>query len=66
MNAQGNTLAPTILSGISAIINVILDPIFIFTLNMGVAGAAIATVLSQALLVFAGIYILKKTLPPYD
>ncbi len=38
MNAQGNTLAPTILSGISAIINVILDPIFIFTLNMGVAG----------------------------
>lgn len=63
MNAQGNTLAPTILSGISAIINVILDPIFIFTLNMGVAGAAIATVLSQALLVFAGIYILKKHSP---
>src|SRR5699024_3082968 len=34
MNAQGNTLAPTILSGISAILNVILDPIFIFNLNM--------------------------------
>ena len=35
MTAQGNTLAPTILSAISAVINVILDPIFIFTLNMG-------------------------------
>lgn len=63
MNAQGNTLAPTILSGISAIINVILDPIFIFTFNMGVAGAAIATVLSQALLVFVGIFVLKNHSP---
>ncbi|HLR34940.1 MAG TPA: MATE family efflux transporter [Tissierellales bacterium] len=60
MNAQGNTLAPTILSGISAILNVILDPIFIFNLNMGVAGAAIATIISQAVLaVFGIIYILK-------
>src|SRR5699024_8000044 len=60
MNAQGNTLSPTILSGISAILNVILDPIFIFNLNMGVAGAAIATIISQAVLaVFGIIYILK-------
>lgn len=63
MTAQGNTLAPTILSAISAIINVVLDPIFIFTLDMGVAGAAIATVVSQALLVFAGIYLLKNHSP---
>ncbi len=32
---------------IGAIINIILDPIFIFGLNMGVSGAALATVLSQ-------------------
>lgn len=32
-----------------AVINIVLDPIFIFTLNMGVAGAALATVLSQLL-----------------
>lgn len=63
MHAQGNTMAPTIISGVSAIINVILDPIFIFTLDMGVAGAAIATVISQALLVVVGIYILKKHSP---
>ena len=30
-----------------AIVNVILDPIFIFVLDMGVAGAALATVISQ-------------------
>lgn len=61
MNAQGNTLLPTVLSGISAILNVVLDPIFIFTFNMGVAGAAIATLISKALLSFAGIYILRKS-----
>ncbi|MFA7427315.1 MATE family efflux transporter [Mesotoga sp.] len=33
---------------ISAVLNIILDPIFIFSLNMGIWGAALATVLSQA------------------
>lgn len=33
---------------IGAIINIILDPIFIFVFNMGVQGAALATVISQA------------------
>ena len=41
---------------IGAVINIILDPIFIFALNMGVAGAALATVLSQAV---SAIWILK-------
>ena len=34
---------------IGAVANIILDPVFIFGLNMGVRGAALATVLSQAL-----------------
>ena len=34
---------------IGAVTNIILDPIFIFVLGMGVKGAALATVLSQAL-----------------
>ena len=33
---------------IGAVINIVLDPVFIFLLDMGVAGAALATVLSQA------------------
>lgn len=32
---------------IGALLNIVLDPIFIYALNMGVAGAALATVLSQ-------------------
>ena len=40
---------------VGAVANIILDPIFIFVLDMGIKGAAIATVISQilsALLVF--------------
>lgn len=33
---------------IGAVTNIVLDPVFIFVFNMGVAGAAIATVISQA------------------
>lgn len=57
MNAQGNTVTPTILSAISALINVVLDPVFIFTLNMGIAGAAWATVLSRIVLALLGVKI---------
>ena len=34
----------------SSLLNIILDPILIFTFDMGIAGAAIATVISQAAL----------------
>lgn len=61
MSSQGNTLTPTILSSISVIINAILDPIFIFKFNMGIAGAPVATLISKALLAFAGLYLLHKS-----
>ena len=32
---------------LGAALNIVLDPVFIFLLDMGVAGAAVATVLSQ-------------------
>lgn len=32
---------------VGAVLNIILDPIFIFTFNMGIKGAAIATILGQ-------------------
>jgi len=60
MNAQGNTLNPTIFSGISAVLNIILDPIFIFTFDLGIAGAAYATLISKILLAFAGFIHLYK------
>ncbi len=60
MNAEGNTVTPTILSGLSALLNVVLNPIFIFTLDLGIAGAAIATVLSKLILAIVSIFVLKN------
>ena len=43
-----------------AILNVILDPIFIFVFNMGVQGAAIATVISQLLTFVMNVMYIRK------
>ena len=45
--ALGNSSAPLIFLGISAVLNIILDLFFVAVLNYGVAGAAWATVISQ-------------------
>ncbi len=47
LQASGDAFHSMLSQGAGAITNIILDPIFIFTLDMGVAGAAIATVLGQ-------------------
>ena len=49
---------------IGAVLNIILDPVFIFLFDMGVAGAAIATVLSQvASCVFVLAFLFGKQVP---
>ena len=47
MQSTGRTIYTMFTQGIGAIINIILDPIFIFTFGMGVRGAAVATVVGQ-------------------
>ncbi|MBR5288601.1 MAG: MATE family efflux transporter [Clostridia bacterium] len=47
INAQGFPRMGMLTTIIGALLNLILDPIFIFWLDMGVAGAALATVISQ-------------------
>ena len=49
---------------LGSVLNIVLDPIFIYVLNLGVAGAALATVVSFAfsgLLMFYWFFIKKDT-----
>ena len=48
ITTQGFAKTSMLTTVIGAIINIVLDPILIFGLHMGVSGAALATVLSQA------------------
>ncbi len=48
ISAQGYATTAMLSVLIGAVINIVLDPIFIFKLNMGVSGAALATIISQA------------------
>ena len=48
INAQGFPKIGMYSIVIGAVCNIILDPVFIFALDMGVSGAALATILSQA------------------
>ena len=49
IRAEGNAKAAMITMLVGAVLNIILDPIFIFGFKMGIAGAAMATVISQAI-----------------
>lgn len=64
ISAQGFAQVSMRTTVIGAVINIILDPIFIFVLDMGVQGAAIATVLSQCVSAVWVLYFLfgKKTI----
>lgn len=47
INAQGFSRMGMMTVALGAAVNIVLDPIFIFALDMGVRGAALATVLAQ-------------------
>ena len=49
INAQGFPKFGMVTTLLGAVINIVLDPLFIFTFNMGVRGAALATVISQGI-----------------
>ena len=62
LRAIGNSVMPLVFLVFSSCLNVGLDILFITRFNMGVAGAAVATVIAQAVsVVLCILYILKKT-----
>jgi Na+-driven multidrug efflux pump len=48
LRAQGSAFYAMVGIGTGGILNILLDPLFIFVFNWGIAGAAIATITSQA------------------
>jgi putative MATE family efflux protein len=58
---EGDNKTPMIFGAISVVMNIVLDPIFIFTFGMGIRGAAIATVLSRGIIGFYAISTLFST-----
>ncbi len=53
---EGDTTRPMYAMIVSAILNMILDPIFIYYLNLGVKGAAIATIISSLFVILILLY----------
>ena len=49
ITAQGFATFSMVTVLIGAVVNIVLDPLFIFAFNMGVKGAALATILSQGI-----------------
>lgn len=59
-SSQGDTKTPVKIQVAGLVMNIILDPIFIFAFKMGVAGAAIATVISIMFTLVLSIYYIKR------
>ncbi|HBE8850359.1 TPA: MATE family efflux transporter [Clostridioides difficile] len=64
INTQGFATTGMMTVAIGALINIILDPIFIFGFNMGVKGAALATIIAQGVSAIWGLMFLfgKKSI----
>ena len=58
LSGEGEVKIPVMIQASGTLLNIALDPLFIFTFEMGVRGAAVATVVSQALVAAALFYII--------
>src|SRR5690606_10072776 len=65
--ALGNSKTPLQFVIIAVILNTILDPIFIYTFNWGIEGAAYATIVAQGIALLYGLFIsLRKNIIPFS
>lgn len=63
LRSEGSPVYSMLGMGIGGLLNIALDPLFIFTFDMGIAGAAIATAISKFIgfCVLIAPYVLKKS-----
>ncbi len=57
LSGEGEVRIPVMLQAVGTVLNIGLDPLFIFTFGLGVKGAALATVASQALVAAAFVFL---------
>lgn len=62
---EGDMKTPMMIQGAGTLLNIVLDPLFIFTFGWGVKGAALATVVSQAAPALVFVYLLFFTRHAY-
>ena len=64
LRSEGKALLSMIGLTVGGILNIILDPIFIHTFDMGISGAAVATLISQAIsfLILLSMFVFKKSI----
>lgn len=62
LRAQGSAFYGMVGISLGGLLNILLDPLFIFTFDMGIAGAAIATILSQLVSFLVLLYFCMKDL----
>lgn len=63
LRSIGNSVTPLVFLGISAVLNIVLDLLFIITFQMGVAGAAWATIIAQGISAVCMIVYCMKKIP---
>lgn len=63
LRAMGDSKSPLLFLGISAVVNVIGDLIFVIVFSMGTVGCAVSTVLSEALSCLLCWYYIRKKIP---
>ncbi len=62
---MGNSKLPLLFVGIACVVNIVGDLLFVAVFNMNVAGAALATVLAQAVSVVLSVLIIRKQKLPF-
>lgn len=61
LQASGHPLGYMLVQGVGAVLNLFLDPFLIFVCRLGVAGAAIATVIGQSSGMLLGFFLVRRT-----
>ncbi|EGU31656.1 MATE family efflux transporter [Vibrio scophthalmi] len=65
--ANGNTMLPGSMMVVTSLLNLALDPLFIFTFDMGINGAALATIIAFGLgILFVAPKVVKKQWMSFD